>query len=128
MESKMKILVIDDETEITSMIKDLFENEGFIVLTANDGAAGLDMMRKELPDLIILDLAMPKLSGEELCKAMRKDPNPFISNIPIIMLTTKSTDLDRILGIVLGANAYMTKPFKQDDLLNLVLKHLPGIK
>ncbi|OGW79893.1 MAG: hypothetical protein A3G33_06280 [Omnitrophica bacterium RIFCSPLOWO2_12_FULL_44_17] len=128
MESKMKILVIDDETEITSMIKDLFENEGFIVLTANDGAAGLDMMRKELPDLIILDLAMPKLSGEELCKAMRKDPNPFISNIPIIMLTAKSTDLDRILGIVLGANAYMTKPFKQDDLLNLVLKHLPGIK
>jgi two-component system alkaline phosphatase synthesis response regulator PhoP len=107
-----RILVVEDEKDIARLLKYNFEKEGFGVLTAYDGEAGLDLARKEKPDLIILDLMLPKKDGMEVCREIRKD-----SRVPIIMLTAKKEELDRILGLELGADDYVTKPFSVRELI-----------
>src|SRR4051812_46939660 len=96
-----RILVIEDEKDIVRLLKYNLEKEGYIVLSAADGALGLDMAKREKPDLIILDLMLPKLDGMEVCRDIRKE-----SQVPIIMLTAKREELDRILGLELGADDY----------------------
>ena len=102
----MKILVVDDEQLLVKGIKFNLENEGYQVLTAYDGAAAVELARREPLDLIILDLMMPQLSGSEACMKIRE-----FSDVPIIMLTARSEDADKIIGLESGADDYITKPF-----------------
>ena len=102
----MKILVVDDEQLLVKGIKFNLENEGYQVLTAYDGAAAVELARREPLDLIILDLMMPQLSGSEACMKIRE-----FSDVPIIMLTARSEDTDKIIGFECGADDYITKPF-----------------
>ena len=102
----MKILVVDDEKLLVKGIKFNLENEGYQVLTAYDGATAVELARQEALDLIILDLMMPGLSGSEACMKIRE-----FSDVPIIMLTARSEDADKIIGLESGADDYITKPF-----------------
>ena len=102
----MKILVVDDEKLLVKGIKFNLENEGYQVLTAYDGATAVELARQETLDLIILDLMMPGLSGSEACMKIRE-----FSDVPIIMLTARSEDADKIMGFACGADDYVTKPF-----------------
>ena len=102
----MKILVVDDEKLLVKGIKFNLENEGYQVLTAYDGAAAVELARREPLDLIILDLMMPQLSGSEACMKIRE-----FSDVPIIMLTARSEDADKLMGFACGADDYVTKPF-----------------
>jgi len=106
-----KILLIEDEDSIRESVAFLLEKEGFVVTQANDGLIGVETFEKEKADLILLDLMLPGLDGLEVCKRIRKT-----SNVPIIMLTAKDTELDKVLGLELGADDYITKPFSSREL------------
>lgn len=108
-----KILVIEDELDMSLGLKDNFEFEGYEVLTAADGETGLNMAVETHPDLIILDIMLPKKSGFEVCKELRAQ------NIktPVIMLTARGQEIDKVLGLELGADDYITKPFSVRELL-----------
>jgi len=103
---KTRVLVIEDEKDLARLLKYNLDKQGYQVSTAFDGAAGLEAARKEKPDLIILDLMLPKMDGMEICRTLRQE-----SKVPIIMLTAKKEEIDRILGLELGADDYVTKPF-----------------
>lgn len=107
-----KILVIEDEPGILRSLKDEFESEGYLVFTAENGEKGLEMVKSERPDLIILDVMMPKMDGYEVCKHLRKEED----STPIIMLTVKDKEIDKVLGLELGADDYVTKPFSLREL------------
>lgn len=115
----MKILVVDDEQLLVKGIKFNLENEGYQVLTAYDGAAAVELARRESLDLIILDLMMPQLSGSEACMKIREFPD-----VPIIMLTARSEDADKLMGFACGADDYVTKPFNPVELLARVRSQL----
>ena len=102
----MKILVVDDEKLVVKGIKFNLEHDGYEVVTAFDGESAVALTSSEKPDLVILDLMMPKLDGLEACMQIRA-----FSNVPIIMLTTRSTDMDKLMGFECGADDYVTKPF-----------------
>ena len=106
-----KILLIEDEDSIRESVAFLLEKEGFVVTQANDGLIGVETFEKEKADLILLDLMLPGIDGLEVCKRVRKT-----SNVPIIMLTAKDTELDKVLGLELGADDYITKPFSSREL------------
>ena len=108
-----KILIIEDDPGIQLSLKDEFESEGYDVYGAIDGLIGLDMIEQNPPDLIILDLMLPFLNGYEFCKKLRQDGN----NVPVIMLTVKDHEVDKVLGLELGADDYVTKPFSLRELL-----------
>jgi len=118
--NQKRILIVDDEPDIVTTIKVVLEQEGYNTLCARDGKEALQKARQELPDLMILDLKLPLLSGEEVCRRIRKDE--IIGKLPIIMLTAKDSDVDRVLGKVIGANHYIAKPFDVQRLLNVVSK------
>jgi two-component system OmpR family response regulator len=107
-----KILIVEDDSNLLATLKYNLEKENFIVVTAIDGAQALDIARSENPDLIILDLMLPKLSGYEVCRILRKD-----TTVPILMLTAKTEEVDKIVGLEIGADDYMTKPFSMRELL-----------
>lgn len=113
--SKAKILIIEDEKDIVELLQYNLEKENFKVLTAGNGQRGLDSARKNLPDLILLDLMLPEIDGLEVCRILKKDNKT--SHIPIIMLTAKSTETDKIVGLELGADDYITKPFSIKELI-----------
>lgn len=119
---KKKVLVIEDEPYLCRFLELRFQKEGFEVITANDGVEGLKKAKEEKPDIVILDLMLPKLPGEEVCKRIRKDV--YICATPIIMLTAKSTDADRIIGKVIGADAYFIKPFDGSKLVEEIKRLL----
>lgn len=110
-----KILIIEDEDRLRTILGYRLAHNGYNVLFASDGEQGLKCVQDYHPDLVILDLMLPKLPGEEVCKEIRKDLD--CCDIPIIMLTAKGTDTDRIIGRVVGANSYMVKPFDSHQLL-----------
>lgn len=112
---KKKILIIDDEPDLCQVLAIRFREKGFEVIIANDGLEGLNKAKDERPDIVILDLKLPKLPGEEVCREIRKDK--AISSIPIIMLTAKDSDVDSVVGKVIGADSYMIKPFDTKRLL-----------
>jgi two-component system, OmpR family, alkaline phosphatase synthesis response regulator PhoP len=108
-----KILIIEDDPGIQLSLKDEFESEGFNVKVADDGLTGLEKTRQNPPDVIILDLMLPYLNGYEICKKLRLEGN----DVPIIMLTVKDQEVDKVLGLELGADDYVTKPFSLRELL-----------
>ena len=110
-----KILIVDDEPNIVMSLEFLLKKEGFQIDTAGDGDAALDKVKSFGPDLVLLDVMMPKKSGFEVCEILRADAS--FSNLPIIMLTAKSEEIDRILGLELGADDYVVKPFSVRELM-----------
>ena len=114
---KKRILIIEDEKDVSQPLAFRLKKYGFQVLVASDGQLGLEAIQHQKPDLIILDLFLPHISGEEICKTVREHDNEEIEKIPIIMLTAKRSDADRVLGKVIGANAYLTKPYDPKILL-----------
>jgi two-component system alkaline phosphatase synthesis response regulator PhoP len=108
-----KILVIEDDPGIQLSIQDEFESEGYDVLASDDGENGLRMILDKKPDLVILDIMLPGLDGYEVCKRLRKEGN----NTPVIMLTVKDKEIDKVLGLEFGADDYVTKPFSLRELL-----------
>jgi Response regulators consisting of a CheY-like receiver domain and a winged-helix DNA-binding domain len=110
-----KILVVDDEDNILELIKFNLENNGYKVLTAQNGVDAVKLAKVEMPQLILLDLMLPGMDGYDVCKEIRKDNN--ISHTPIIMITAKGEELDKILGLELGADDYITKPFSIRELI-----------
>ncbi|MCD8326929.1 MAG: response regulator transcription factor [Lachnospiraceae bacterium] len=114
-----RILIIEDEVEIADLEKDYLELSGFEVAIANAGDTGLDMALKEDFDLVVLDLMLPGMDGFEVCKSIREK-----KNIPILMVSAKKDDIDKIRGLGLGADDYMTKPFSPSELVARVKAHM----
>ena len=110
-----KILIIEDEKDIAELIKHYLEKDKFETLLASDGEKGLELIRRQNPDVVILDLMLPKIDGIEVCKRIRSDSK--VSGVPIIMLTAKGDESDRIIGLELGADDYVTKPFSPKELV-----------
>ncbi len=110
-----KILVADDEPDVLQLVSMNLKNAGFNVLKAEDGMTALTLAREAAPALIVLDLMLPEMSGLEVCKVLKKEPGT--AQIPIIMLTAKAEEVDRIVGLELGADDYLTKPFSPRELV-----------
>jgi DNA-binding response OmpR family regulator len=106
------ILVVDDEAKIADLARDYLEHAGFTVRIAADGQAALTSVRRDRPDLVVLDLGLPGLDGLDVTRAIRRD-----SNLPVIMLTARDDELDKLLGLELGADDYLTKPFSPRELV-----------
>lgn len=114
-----KVLVVDDESSIVNIISYNLKKEGYEVITAEDGEAGLELALNENPDLILLDIMMPKMDGYEVCRKVREK-----SNVPIIMLTARADEVDKVIGLEMGADDYVTKPFGNRELIARVKAHL----
>ena len=112
---KPTILVIDDDHDLLGLLSLKLGKEEFKVLLASDGKSGFEMVKNKKPDLVVLDINMPKMSGLEVCKALRSDEKTI--DVPIIMLTAKSEEIDRVLGLEFGADDYLTKPFSPRELI-----------
>lgn len=119
-----KILIVDDEPNIVISLEFLMKREGFEVFVANDGDAGLEQIAAQRPDLVLLDVMMPKRNGYEVCQAIRT--NPSWQDMKVIMLTAKGRDTEVAKGMAMGADAYMTKPFSTKELVSQV-KQLLGL-
>ncbi|MDC6268942.1 DNA-binding response regulator [Lysinibacillus fusiformis] len=117
--SKETILIVDDEKEIRNLIAIYLKNEGYQVLEACDGEEGLQLLKKQAIHLIVLDLMMPNVDGMEMCMKVRE-----IAEMPIIMLTAKSQDMDKIMGLTIGADDYVTKPFNPLELVARIKSQL----
>src|SRR5262250_3395761 len=117
-----KILVVEDEPDVVELITFNLKQSGFDVSAVGDGAEALRKARAVSPNLILLDLMLPEVDGLEVCKMLRRDP--ATASIPIIMLTAKATEIDKILGLELGADDYITKPFSPRELVLRVKKLL----
>lgn len=120
--SPKKILVVDDEVDLVETVRFPLEMEGFDVLVSYNGEDALNQARKENPDLIILDLMLPKLDGYKVCRLLKFDER--YKHIPILMLTAKTQEKDKILGKETGADEYITKPFEMDYLMEKVKAYL----
>ena len=124
----LRVLIVEDEKALAEILEYNFKKEGYSVDTASDGEIALDKIIFKAPDLVILDWMLPKLSGIELCKKVRS--NKKIKNIPIIMLTARGEEEDRLKGLEMGADDYVTKPFSINELLaraKAVLKRIRPI-
>ncbi len=110
-----KILVIDDEESIRELVRDTLETEGFIVSDGENSEDALGKARKLKPDLMILDLGIPTIGGLEVCRLVRQDSN--IAHLPIIILTVRSREVDKVIGLEMGADDYVTKPFNRKELI-----------
>lgn len=122
MATKPCILVVDDEPETLELVEIHLRQAGFDVIGAEDGTTALQKARARLPHLIVLDLMLPEVDGLEVCKLLRRDPTT--ASIPILMLTARATEVDRVLGLELGADDYVTKPFSPRELVLRVRKLL----
>ena len=107
-----KILVVDDDLNICELLKLYLENDGYVVYTANDGKQAVDMFKNKTPDLVLLDIMLPKMDGWQVCREIRKT-----SSVPIIMLTAKGETFDKVLGLELGADDYVVKPFDTKEVM-----------
>jgi two-component system OmpR family response regulator len=110
--AKDKILAVEDDVNLLETIKYNLQKESYGVVTASDGEQALEIARKEKPDLLILDIMLPKMNGFEVCRILRKE-----MTVPILMLTAKSDETDKIVGLEIGADDYMTKPFSMRELM-----------
>src|SRR3989338_11594834 len=116
------ILVVEDEEDTSLFVKDRLEMEGYQVVTAKDGQEGFDKARENLPDLILLDVMMPKMNGYQVCRKLKL--NPVTEAIPIIMVTAKAQGADISFGKETGCDDYLTKPFEMDELLKKISRFL----
>lgn len=119
---KPKILVVDDEPEAVELLEFNLKQAGFDVVTAGDGEEAFKKAKTALPALVVLDLMLPEIDGLEVCKLLRREP--LTTRIPILMLTAKAAEIDRVLGLELGADDYVTKPFSPRELVLRVRKIL----
>jgi two-component system phosphate regulon response regulator PhoB len=119
---KPKILVVDDEPEAVELVEFNLKQSGYAVTTAGNGADALKKARSQSPDLIVLDVMLPEMDGFEICKTLRLDP--ATARVPVLMLTAKAAEIDRVLGLELGADDYLTKPFSPRELLLRIKKIL----
>ena len=110
-----RILIIEDDPDIVELVRYNLSKEGYQVAASPDGATGLEKTRKSKPDLLVLDLMLPKLSGLEVCKEIRSDPS--LKQLPILMLTARGEEMDRVIGLEVGADDYVTKPFSPRELV-----------
>ncbi len=120
-----KILIVDDEKDIVDLVAYNLEKEGYEILKAFDGEKALALVRTKRPDLVVLDLMLPGIQGLEVCRRLRRDPST--AQVPIIMLTAKGDEVDRVLGLEIGADDYVTKPFSVKELtarIRAVLRRL----
>ena len=120
------ILVVDDQPQIVQLARDYLEHAGFSVLTASDGPGALAMARTRRPDLIVLDLGLPGLDGLDVTRAVRRD-----SDVPVIIVTARSEETDKLVGLELGADDYLTKPFSPKELVarvRAVLRRAEGLR
>lgn len=122
MPEKKKILIVDDEKDLVSLVSLHMKMAGYDVLSAADGEKALEIAEDEKPDLIILDLMLPKVAGWEVCKRLRQDPG--IKNVPVIMLTARAEIEDKLKGFEAGADDYVTKPFSPRELVSRVKRVL----
>ena len=113
--SAKKVLIVEDEKDILQLVKLYLEKEGYRIVTASTGSEGLAQVRTEKPDLVVLDLMLPEIDGLEICKRLRSAPDTAM--LPIIMLTAKAEESDTIIGLELGADDYVTKPFSPKTLV-----------
>lgn len=107
-----KVLIVDDDVNIAELIRLCLEKEGYTTIVANDGMKAIEKFKAEAPNLVLLDIMMPKVDGWQVCREIRR-----VSNIPIIMLTAKGDTFDKVLGLELGADDYMVKPFESKELI-----------
>ena len=110
-----RVLLIEDDRDIVELVRYNLEREGFHVAAANDGATGLVQVRKTPPDMLLLDLMLPKISGLEICRDIRRDQ--ALNRLPILMLTARGEEADRVVGLEMGADDYVTKPFSPRELV-----------
>ena len=110
--SARKVLIVEDEDNLLEALKYNLEKESLLVITASDGERGLELAREARPDLVILDVMLPRLDGFEVCRILRRE-----TNIPILMLTAKGEEMDRVVGLEIGADDYVTKPFSMRELM-----------
>ena len=122
--AKGKILVVDDEVNITQILEFSIGAEGYEVVTAANGEEAIDKARREQPDLIILDVMMPKIDGYEACRILKA--NPLTKGIPVVLLAAKGRDIDKRLGYEVGATDYIIKPFSPNKLIDRIHQLLVG--
>ena len=119
-----RILIVDDSPSQLMGIRRIVEKLGHEALTAEDGAAGVEMAKKELPDLILMDVVMPNLNGFQATRSISREPTT--KHIPVILVTTKDQETDRMWGMRQGARAYLTKPFSEEELSEVIASNLGG--
>ena len=119
-----RILIVDDSPSQLLGIKRIVEKLGHETLTATDGAAGVEAAKAALPDLVLMDVVMPNLNGFQATRTLRREPST--QNIPVILVTTKDQDTDRMWGMRQGARAYITKPFSEDELSEVIERVFSG--
>ena len=117
-----RILIVDDSPSQLMGIRRIVEKLGHDALTAEDGAAGVEAAKREIPDLILMDVVMPNLNGFQATRSITREPTT--KHIPVILVTTKDQDTDRVWGMRQGAKAYITKPFGEEELAELIAKYL----
>ncbi len=122
MSGKPRILVVDDEADLVSVLRLGLEIEGFEVIEASDGEEGLRKAREEHPDLMVLDLMLPKLDGYKVCRSLKFDER--FKNLPILILSARTGEQDRRLALDLGANAFISKPYDMRSLVGTIREHL----
>ncbi len=113
----MRVLIIEDESQIARWVDNYFRQAGYDTVVEADGRKGLDRARTWRPDLIILDLNLPEIDGLDICRMLRQDPRPEIAHVLIIMLTARAEEIDRLLGLEIGADDYVTKPFSPREIV-----------
>ena len=119
---KKKVLIVDDEVDLVETLKFKLEASGFDTLTAYDGLEALSKAKNDHPDLILLDIMLPKLNGYQICRELKSDDK--YKHIPIVMLTAKAQESDKFWGLETGADEYVTKPFDSNQLIDIIKKHL----
>jgi two-component system alkaline phosphatase synthesis response regulator PhoP len=113
--ARKRVLIVDDEPDIRELVRYNLERESFQVLEAEDGERALEVVRKEMPEIVVLDVMLPGADGLEICRMLRAQPQT--AKLPIVMLTAKAGEVDRILGLEIGADDYLTKPFSPRELV-----------
>jgi len=119
-----RILIVDDSPSQLVGLKRIVERIGHEALTAQDGSAGVELAKREIPDLILMDVVMPNLNGFQATRTISKDTRT--SHIPIVLVTTKDQDTDRVWGMRQGAKAYVTKPINENELAQMIRDLLPA--
>jgi two-component system alkaline phosphatase synthesis response regulator PhoP len=117
-----KILVVDDEVDLVKTLRFSLETEGYTVLASYNGEDALNQARKQNPDLVLLDIMLPKLDGYKVCRLLKFDKR--YKHIPILMLSAKTQEKDKIIGMETGADEYITKPFDMDELIGKIKAYL----
>ena len=119
-----RILIVDDSPSQLVGLKRIVEKMGHQVITAEDGSAGVEVAKREVPDLILMDVVMPNLNGFQATRTISKDPDT--QHIPVVLVTTKDQETDKVWGLRQGAKAYVTKPIKEDELVTTLKELLPA--